>query len=288
MSEQMITGSTLYVVATPIGNLTDISPRALEVLSGVDFILCEDTRHSSILLDHYQIRKKLVSYFAHNEALRTDQFIPALQGGQSAAIITDAGSPGVSDPGSRIVAACHEAGVKVCPIPGCSAVVTAISAAGFYDSPEFRFITFFPRKQSERVAVFERIKTDPAVLVGYESPQRIESLLADALTVLGPDWDVCLCRELTKKFEEVTRAKLGDLHERFVQEECRGEICLLFAGGQAPSRATNELSDEAIRMIQILKDQGISSRDIRDAVAKYFDLKPKVVYQYLISQCGMS
>ncbi len=282
MSEQTITGSTLYVVATPIGNLSDISPRALEVLSSVDFILCEDTRHSSILLDHYQIRKKLVSYFAHNEALRTDQFIPQLQAGQSAAVITDAGSPGVSDPGSRIVAACHEAGVRVCPIPGCSAVVTAISAAGFWESPEFRFITFFPRKQSERVEIFERVRTDPAVLVGYESPQRIESLLEDAVSVLGPDWQICLCRELTKKFEEITRTTLGALLERFKSEECRGELCLLIAGGTAPTRATNELNDDAIRMIDILKAQGVSARDIRDVVAKYFDLKPKVVYQYLI------
>jgi len=282
MSEQTITGSTLYVVATPIGNLEDISPRALSVLSGVDFILCEDTRHSSILLDHYQIRKKLVSYFAHNEALRTDQFLPALLEGQSAAIITDAGSPGVSDPGSRIVAACHEAGIRVCPIPGCSAVVTAISAAGFYESPSFRFITFFPRKQSERVEVFERIKTDPAVLVGYESPQRIESLLEDAVSVLGADWRVCLCRELTKRFEEVTRTTLGALLERVQGEPVKGEICLLLEGGTAPTRATNELSDDAIRMIETLQAQNISSRDIRDVVSKYFDLKPKTVYQYIL------
>ncbi len=282
MSEQTITGATLYVVATPIGNLEDISPRALAVLNGVDFILCEDTRHSSILLDHYQIRKKLVSYFAHNEALRTDQFLPALLDGQSAAIITDAGSPGVSDPGSRIVAACHEAGIRVCPIPGCSAVVTAISAAGFYESPSFRFITFFPRKQSERVEVFERVKTDPAVLVGYESPQRIESLLEDAVSVLGEAWRVCLCRELTKKFEEVTRTTLGALLDRIKADPVKGELCLLLEGGTAPTRATNELSDDAIRMIETLQAQNISSRDIRDVVSKYFDLKPKTVYQYIL------
>lgn len=282
MSEPSITGSTLYVVATPIGNLEDISPRALGVLSGVDFILCEDTRHSSILLDHYQIKKRLVSYYAHNEALRTDQFIPALLEGQSAAIITDAGSPGVSDPGSRIVAACHEAGIRVCPLPGCSAVVAAISAAGFYGSPSFRFITFFPRKQSERVEVFERVKTEPDVLVGYESPQRIESLIEDAVRVLGPDWRVCLCRELTKRFEEIARSTLGELLARLKAEPIKGEICLVLEGGTAPTRASHELGEDAMRLIETMKAQGVSSRDIRDIVSKHFELKPKVVYQYIL------
>ena len=282
MSEQTISGSTLYVVATPIGNLDDISSRALYVLSNVDFILCEDTRHSAILLDHYQIRKKLVSYFAHNEALRTDQFLPQLQAGQSAAVITDAGTPGVSDPGSRIADACHEAGVRVCPIPGPSAVVTALSAAGFYESPSFRFTTFFPRKQSERFELFERLKTDPDVLIGYESPQRIESLLEDAVTILGSEWRICFCREMTKIHEEITRTTTGELLDRLHNAPCRGELCILFEGGVAPDKTTNVLGPEAERMIQLLKSKNMSSRDIRDIVAQYFDLKPKLVYQYLL------
>ena len=281
MSEQMISGSTLYVVATPIGNLDDISSRALYILSHVDFILCEDTRHSTILLDHYQIQKKLVSYFAHNEALRTDQFVPQLLAGQSAAVITDAGTPGVSDPGSRIADACHEAGVRVCPIPGPSAVVTALSAAGFYECPSFRFATFFPRKQSERFELFERLKNDPDVLIGYESPQRIVSLLQDAVAVLGPDWRVCLCREMTKIHEEITRSTTGELLERLQDAPCRGELCILFEGGMVPDKAANALGEDAERMIALLRSKNMSSRDIRDIVAQYFDLKPQLVYQYL-------
>lgn len=282
MSEQSLSEGTLYIVATPIGNLEDISRRALQVLSDVDFILCEDTRHSAVLLDRYQIRKKLVSYFAHNEALRTDQFLPQLQAGQCAAIITDAGTPGISDPGSRIAHACHEAGVRVCPVPGASAVVTALSAAGFYEAPSFRFITFFPRKQSERYAVFERIKTDPDVLIGYESPQRVASLMEDAVTILGAEWRICFCRELTKKFEEITRTTTGALLERLKQEPCRGELCILFEGGSLPEKASNTLGTDAERMIGLLREKGMSSRDIRDVVAQYFDLKPKLVYQYLL------
>ena len=282
MSEQTVERSTLYMVATPIGNLGDISSRALSVLSQVDFILCEDTRHSSILLSHYQIHKKLVSYFAHNEALRTDQFIPQLLEGQCAAVITDAGSPGVSDPGSRIAAACHEAGIRVCPVPGCSAVVAAVSAAGFYESPDFRFITFFPRKSCERKAIFERQKTDPSVLVGYESPQRLVSLLEDAALTLGDTWQICLCRELTKKFEEVTRTTVGELLSRFRENDPRGEICLVFAGGIPTETAENTLDEHALRLIGVLREQGISTRDIRDIVAKYCDIKPKIVYSHLL------
>lgn len=282
MSEQTVSGATLYVVATPIGNLEDISSRALHILSNVDFILCEDTRHSSILLDRYQIRKKLVSYFAHNEALRTDQFLPQLQAGQSAAVITDAGTPGISDPGSRIADACHEAGLRVCPVPGPSAVVTALSAAGFYKTPSFRFMTFFPRKQSERYEIFERQKTDPDVLVGYESPQRVTSLFEDAVAILGADWRVCLCRELTKKFEEITRATTGELLARLRNEPCRGELCILFEGGKPPEKTTDALGKDAERMIALLKTKGLSARDIRDVVAQYFNLKPKLVYRYLL------
>lgn len=154
MEQQGAEKQTLYVVATPIGNIGDMSSRALEILRTVDFILCEDTRHSGLLLERFGIKNKLVSYFAHNEALRVDQILPRLCNGESAAVISDAGTPGISDPGARIVDACHVAGIRVSPIPGPSAVASAISAAGFYQCPQFEFVTFFSRVKRKIAANF--------------------------------------------------------------------------------------------------------------------------------------
>ncbi|MCL2325805.1 MAG: 16S rRNA (cytidine(1402)-2'-O)-methyltransferase [Proteobacteria bacterium] len=273
---------TLYIVATPIGNLDDISKRALDVLHNVDFILCEDTRHSSVLLDRFQIRKRLVSYFSHNEALRTEQIIPSLLEGQSAALITDAGTPGISDPGARLVDACHKANVRVCPIPGACAVAAALSACGFYDYPGYRFMAFFPRKSSERIALFESFREDPTLMAGYESPQRIVSLLEDLVSVLGPERRVCLARELTKKYETIVRTSAQSLLEQLRATPCKGELCLVIEGNPKVAPPTT-ISDDASRMIACLKAKSISSRDIRDIVSEYFGIKPKIVYQHLLN-----
>lgn len=275
---------TLYIVATPIGNLGDMTQRAIEVLNSVDFILCEDTRHSGILLERFGIRKRLVSYFAHNEALRTDQFMPRLEEGQNAALITDAGTPGISDPGSRLVDACLEAGITVCPLPGACAVPVAISASGFYRFTGFEFVAFFPRKSSERRELFEKFAERDTLLVGYESPQRIVSLLEDLVAVVGEDRRVCLCRELTKKFESIERMKAGEMLAKWRETTCKGELCLVIEGAEiAESSAEEGLPTEAMRLIQLMKAQNISARDIRDVVSAYFDVKPKAVYQYVIA-----
>ena len=273
---------TLYVVATPIGNLSDMTHRAIEVLNSVDFILCEDTRHSSILLEHFGIRKRLVSYFAHNEALRTDQFMPRLESGQHAALITDAGTPGISDPGSRLVDACLEAGIQVSPLPGACAVPTALSACGFYRFTGFEFVAFFPRKSTERRALFEGFLSRNTLLVGYESPQRLVSLLEDLIAVLGPERRVCLCRELTKKFESIERMSAGAMLSKWSETQCKGELCLVIEGSEQEDVDEGDLSPEAIKLIELMKGQNISARDIRDVVSAYFDVKPKSVYQYVI------
>ena len=278
-----ITPGTLYLIATPIGNLSDISQRAIDILAQVDFILCEDTRHSSILLEHYGIHKKLTSYFAHNEALRTDQFLPDLQAGQSAALITDAGTPGISDPGSRLVDACHEAGITVCPIPGACAVVTAVSASGFYEYTGFEFVAFFPRKSSERQELFTAFAGCSKLLVGYESPQRIVSLLDDLIGVLGADRRVCLCRELTKKFETITRTTAGELREMLLASPCKGELCLVIEGCLPKDEDPAEISADAIRLIDLLRARGLSARDIRDVVSAYTGLQARAIYQYVLS-----
>lgn len=276
--------SVLYIVATPIGNLSDISKRALEILASVDFVLCEDTRHSGALLEHFGIHQKLVSYFAHNEALRTDQFLPRLIDGGSAAMITDAGTPGISDPGARLVDACLEHGVKICPVPGASAVVNAVASSGFYQYTRFEFVAFFPRKTNERIELFESLCHRPSLTVGYESPQRVCELLDDLEKVVGPQRRICLCRELTKKFETIERSTLCNLRNSMRENSIRGEICLVI-DGEMPRPASNdndELSHDAAKLADVLIRQKISARDVRDIVAAYCGCRPKLVYQYVL------
>lgn len=284
MQEQAAEKRTLYVVATPIGNISDISSRALGILRSADFILCEDTRHSGLLLDRYGIKSKLVSYFAHNEALRVDQIVPLLDAGASAAVISDAGSPGISDPGARIVDACHEAGIRVSPIPGASAVVAAISAAGFYECPQFEFVAFFPRKNQEKRSLFESTLKLPRVLVGYESPQRIVETLRDLAAVAGSQKRVCLCRELTKKFETVMRATVGEIIEYYTANTPKGEICLVIEGvkNAENSKPDDALSPEAEKLAALLIGAGLGARTIRDIVAQYCGARPKSVYRYVL------
>lgn len=282
---RVIEPRTLYVVATPIGNLSDMTQRAIEILQNVDFVLCEDTRHSSILLEHFGIHKRVSSYFAHNEAVRTDQFMPKLLEGECAALITDAGTPGVSDPGSRLVDACLEAGVRVCPVPGCCAVPTAISASGFHEFTGFEFVAFFPRKSSERQELFRNCAFRNALLVGYESPQRIVSLLEDLIAVVGRERRICLCRELTKKFETIERTTVGELHDRLDADGCKGELCLVIEGvcEQKKEQKADGLSEEAKRLTDMMMKHGISARDIRDIVSEYTGAKSRDVYQYVIN-----
>lgn len=275
----------LYVVATPIGNLADISDRALKILRSVDFILCEDTRHSAILLERFAIRQQLLSYFAHNEALRTEQILPRLLNGESAAVISDAGSPGISDPGARIVDACLNANIRVSPIPGPSAVVSAVSAAGFYEFTKFHFVAFFPRKSSEKRALFEFHIHQPALLVGYESPQRILDTLNDLRAVSGDNQRVCLCRELTKKFETIKRASVAEMIDFLTDNPPKGEICLVIEGTISEESSPNDaLPDEAQKLARLLLQKNLSARDIRDIVADFCNVRPKTVYQFVLDQ----
>lgn len=280
--KEAILPGTLYLVGTPIGNLRDISQRALEVLGGVDFLLCEDTRHSAILLDRYGIRQRLVSYFAHNEAMRTEAFVPQLAGGASAALITDAGMPGISDPGSRIVDACLEAGVRVCPVPGASACVAAVASSGFYAFAGFEFVAFFPRQSEARRALFSSFAGAARLLVGYESPQRVASLLEDLVAVLGADRRVCLCRELTKKFETVERMAAGALLAQMREDPPRGELCLVVEGAPDVVDQAEDLSPEARSLAQMLFARGMHARDIRDVVSSHCGVRGNLVYRFVL------
>lgn len=230
-----VKAGTLYIIATPIGNLGDITERAKSCLAAVDVVACEDTRHSGILLQHLGLRKSLLSVHEHNEAARSAQLTADLQRGGTAAYISDAGMPGVSDPGQRLVNACIRAGITVEVLPGPSAVTTALIGSGF-PADAFFFGGFLPVKSGQRERALTRALEREETSVFFESPHRIDGTL-ELLARLAPDRAVCLARELTKKFEEYRRGTAADLAAGIVQRPAKGEICLVISGTDLPKWA---------------------------------------------------
>lgn len=222
-----LTPGTLYLVATPIGNLEDITLRALRVLRECDVVAAEDTRRSGQLLRHFEISKPLLSYFQFNEAKRSEEIIERLRRGEKVALVTDAGSPGISDPGERVVKAAIAAGLRVESVPGPSALVAALTASGL-PTEEFHFIGFLPHKSGQRRNKLESLKPFEGTLVLYESPYRIEKLLGELVEVF-PDRQVVLARELTKKFEEYLRGKPAELLELAKKRSLKGEFVVMIA-----------------------------------------------------------
>lgn len=216
------------MVATPIGNLEDITLRALRTLRECDVIAAEDTRHTGILLKHYDISKPLISYFRFNEAKRSEQILDRLRRGETVALVTDAGTPGISDPGSRVVQAAIAAGFRVEPVPGPSALTAALTASGL-PTDEFHFAGFLPHKSGQRRKVLERLANVSGTLALYESPYRIEKLLEE-LVELFPDRRVVLAREVTKRFEEFLRATPAELLEIERKRHLKGEFVVLIEG----------------------------------------------------------
>ena len=219
---------TLYLVATPIGNLEDITLRALRTLKECDVIAAEDTRHTGQLLKHFQISKPLISYFQFNEAKRSEEIIERLRRGEKVALVTDAGSPGISDPGERVVKAVIAAGLRVEAVPGASALVAALTASGL-STEEFHFVGFLPHKSGQRRTQLERLKAIPGTLVLYESPYRIEKLLGELKDIM-PGRRVVLARELTKKFEEFLRGTPAELIQQIGNRTLKGEFVVLVDG----------------------------------------------------------
>lgn len=217
----------LYLVATPIGNLEDITLRALRTLRECDIVAAEDTRRTGLLLKHFGISKPLLSYFQFNEAKRSEQILERLGRGEKVALVTDAGSPGISDPGERVVKAAVAAGYRVEPVPGPSALVAALTASGL-PTDEFHFIGFLAHKSGQRRRKLESLKDLPGTLVLYESPYRIEKLLEELNEVM-PERDVVLARELTKKFEEFLRGKPAELMDLAKKRSLKGEFVVLAA-----------------------------------------------------------
>lgn len=237
--------STLFIVATPIGNLGDITLRALETLRAVGVIACEDTRHARRLLDHYDIRAELLAVHEHNEQAATEKIIVLLEAGKSVALISDAGTPGISDPGARAAAAVRMAGWRVSPLPGPNAAVTALSAAGLTDNA-FHFAGFLPAKVGARRTALETLKSIPTTLVFYEAPHRIAETVADLVNLLEPEREIIIARELTKLFEEIVRLPLPDAPAWLAADDHhqRGEFVLLVSA--PPLRAGRDAESERI------------------------------------------
>jgi len=268
--------AALYLVATPIGNLEDITVRALRILKDeVDRIACEDTRHSRKLLDRYGIEKPLVSYHEHNERERGEELLAALRAGERIALISDAGTPLISDPGYRLAAAAAAAGIAVIPIPGASAILTALCASGL-PTDAFVFGGFLPPKQGQRRKALESWADSPATLVFYEAPHRIMEALDDIDTVLG-DRPVVLARELTKLHEEFLRGTAREVRGLLNSGNTRGEMVLLIGRGAAPVRDDRPLPEavaDAIRggmermdaIKHIARRRGLSKREVYQAV----------------------
>ncbi|HOX02696.1 MAG TPA: 16S rRNA (cytidine(1402)-2'-O)-methyltransferase [Candidatus Paceibacterota bacterium] len=223
-----LTPGTLYLVATPIGNREDITLRALRVLRECDVVVAEDTRHTGQLLKHYGIAKPLLSCFQFNEARRSEEILERLRRGERVALVTDAGSPGISDPGERVVQAALGAGLRVEPVPGACALVAALTASGM-PAGEFHFVGFLPHKSGQRRRVLERLAHCPGTLVFYESPYRVERLLAE-LQEVYPERQATIAREMTKKYEEFLRGTPAELLARIRQRPIKGEVVVMVGG----------------------------------------------------------
>jgi len=234
----------LFLVATPIGNLGDISARALDTLRQVAFVVCEDTRHSGHLLSHFGIQKPTLSLPAFAEGARAGAILDRIDEGADCALVTDAGTPGISDPGSLLVAEALERGVTVVPIPGPAALVAALSASGL-PTARFHFLGFLPRQGPERKTMLEEVKALGATLVLYESPRRLAQTLTDLRAALG-DRRACVAREVTKLHEEFARGSLGELIARYGGAEVLGEVVVLVEGHQGDARWSEELVRAAL------------------------------------------
>jgi 16S rRNA (cytidine1402-2'-O)-methyltransferase len=231
-----------YVVSTPIGNLGDITVRALEVLKSVDVIAAEDTRHSLRLLQRYEIRKPLISFHEHNEARRTQELVARLEQGAAVALITDAGLPGISDPGVRLVRACAEQGLAYTILPGPSAVLTALVGSGF-EADAFYYGGFLPVKSGQRERVLQKAVEREESSIFFESPYRLEKTL-EVLARLAPERPLCVARELTKQFEEYRRGFAGALREHYLAHPPKGEITFIVAGSAArPQKSPDSRPD---------------------------------------------
>lgn len=272
----------LYVVATPIGNLGDMVPRAIETLQTVDIIACEDTRHSAHLLNHFGIKTPCLAYHDHSDPQRLQQLVDRMRAGQSVALISDAGTPLISDPGYALVKNVREAGFRVIPIPGASALIAALSASGL-PSDRFVFEGFLPAKQQARTNYLQSLEKETRTLIFYEAPHRILDTLQDMQGVFGMDRYVVLARELTKTFETIRGASLAEMNAWVNADtnQQRGEIVLLVEGNNKIQ--STEITSEQIRIMKILLED-MPVKQASTIGAKITGLKKNFLYQWALGE----
>src|SRR5215472_5395520 len=280
-SQAILREACLYLVATPIGNLEDITLRALRILKEVDQISCEDTRHTQKLLNHYNIQKPLVSYHEHNELTRAPELVLAMEKGAQVALVSDAGVPLVSDPGYRLVTLCLRHRIPVIPVPGPSALLAALSASGL-PNDEFLFAGFLPARSSERRRALERFRIEDRTIIFYEAPHRIEETLSDVREILG-DRPACLAREVTKLHEEFRRGSLAELASSLAEKPARGEITLLIGAVPAEHRAAQRDSSQSLaeRVDELIRQAKLDRKEALKLAAKERGLTKRAAYSEL-------
>ena len=267
----------LYLVPTPIGNLGDISIRCRETLENADFIAAEDTRVTLKLLNHLGIKKSLVSYYEHNKAFKGDRIVERILAGETCALVSDAGSPAISDPGEDLVKQCAAAGIPVCAIPGPCAAITALSISG-QSTGRFCFEGFLSTAKKSRREHLDSLKKEPRTMIFYEAPHKLLATLEDLRDTFGEDRPISLCRELTKLHEEVVRTTLGQALERYTQAPPKGEFVLVVAG--APQEEPQTVSEEdAAQCVSQLMAQGLSRKDAVKQAAQKLGLPKNEVYE---------
>ncbi|MBS0970505.1 16S rRNA (cytidine(1402)-2'-O)-methyltransferase [Nissabacter archeti] len=279
--QAVISASTLYVVPTPIGNLGDITQRALAVLQGVDLVAAEDTRHTGLLLQHFAINARLFALHDHNEQQKAELLLAKLQEGQSIALVSDAGTPLINDPGYHLVRRCREAGIRVVPLPGACAAIAALSAAGLA-SDRFCYEGFLPAKTKARKDTLQALIEEPRTLIFYESTHRLIDSLSDMVTVLGADRYVVLARELTKTWESIHGAPVGELLAWVLEDENRrkGEMVLIVEGHKSTEEA---LPAEALRTLALLQAE-LPLKKAAALAAEIHGVKKNSLYRYALAQ----
>lgn len=273
------TKGVLYIVATPIGNLEDITQRALRILREASIIACEDTRRTRKLLDHYGIATPTVSYHEHNEAARSEELVRRLEQGASVALVSDAGMPGISDPGFRVIKLAIDRGIDAVPIPGASALTAALVGSGL-PIEAFEFRGFLPSKSGQRQTVFESLRSASHTIVFYEAPHRIYETLQDIVAILGADRPLVLARELTKVHEEFIRGTAGQVRDNLHGRDIKGEIVLLIGSGPGVTAAISQ-NTLAQRLREIMRDRNVDEKAALKIAAKERGLTRSEAYREL-------
>lgn len=268
----------LFIVGTPIGNLQDITLRAIETLRSVDLIACEDTRHSKILLDKYSIKKPTTSYHKFNIKTKTRSIISRLKQGKNIALVSDAGMPGISDPGQELIKAAIDEEIRVEVIPGPSAAISALSISGLR-TDKFCFEGFLPSKKSERIKALNQLSGETRTIIFYETPHRLVQTLNDIKQYLG-DRNICVAREITKKFEEVSRGKVSEMIRKFTESKPRGEFVIIIEGIKGlKAKKGRKGNEEYIKLIKDMIRAGLSRNDAVKIIAKRLNVPKNELYR---------